>query len=197
MANMRRRHFIPLALCLPLTQLAWAQTSSEPEDDTPPALPHYNVSTAALQAAVATRFPLRYPVPGLLNLDVQEPTLRMLPALNRLNAQMAVVAAGPALIRSHQGALDVEFGLRYEATDRTVRAHKLRLVRLQFPTLQPSVVAMLNTYGTALAEQTLQEVVLHTLRPQDLALPNGLGMQPGSITVTNDGLTIGFVPKPL
>ena len=195
---MRRRHLLPLALCLPLARLVWAQpTTSEPEDDAPAALPQYKVSTAALQAAVATRFPLRYPLPGVLNLDVQEPTLRMLPALNRLNAQMVVVASGPALNRSHQGTLDVEFGLRYEATDRTVRAHQLRLVRLQFPTLQPSVVAMLNTYGAALAEQTLQEVVLHTLRPQDLALPDGLGMQPGSITVTNDGLTIGFVPKAL
>jgi hypothetical protein len=78
-----------------------------------------------------------------------------------------------------------------------VRAHELRFKRLQFPSLQPGVVAMLNTYGPALAEQTLLEVVLHTLRPQDLALPDGLGMQPGSITVTDAGLTIGFVPKPL
>jgi hypothetical protein len=195
---MRRRHFIPFALCLPLARLAWAQpATTEPADDAAPALPQYKVSAATLQAAVAQRFPLRYPVPGVLNLDVQEPTLRLLPALNRLNAQMVVVAAGPALNRSHQGTLDVEFGLRYEAADRTVRAHQLRLVRLQFPTLQPGVVTMLASYGTALAEQSLLEVVLHTLRPQDLALPNGLGMQPGSITVTNDGLTIGFVPKPL
>ena len=176
--------------------MGWAQpATAEPEDDTPPALPQYKVSAATLQAAVAQRFPQRYPVPGVLNLDVQEPTVRLLPALNRLNAQMVVVAAGPALNRSHQGTLDVEFGLRYEAADRTVRAHQLRLVRLQFPTLQPGVVAMLNTYGPALAAQTLQEVVLHTLRVQDLALPDGLGMQPGSITVTGDGLTIGFVPK--
>lgn len=193
---MRRRHFLPLALCLPLARLAWAQSStSEPEDDAPPALPQYKVSAAALQVAVAQRFPLRYPVAGLMNLDVQVPTLRLLPALNRLNAEMVVEAAGPALNRSHQGTLNVEFGLRYEAADHTVRAHQLRLVRLQFPTLQPGVVALLNTYGPALAAQTLQEVVLHTLRPQDLALPDGLGMQPGSITVTDEGLTIGFVPK--
>lgn len=194
---MRRRHFLPLAFCLPLARLAWAQPSTEPDDDAAPALPQYKVSAAALQASVAQRFPLRYPVPGVLNLDVQEPTLRLLPALNRLNAQMVVVAAGPALNRSHQGTLEVEFGLRYEATDRTVRAHQLRLVRLQFPTLQPGVVALLNTYGPALAAQALQEVVLHTLRPQDLALADGLGMQPGSMTVTNAGLTIGLVPKPL
>lgn len=202
---MQRRIFFPIALslCLPLTRLAWAQpadTNAQGEaetDDEPQALPHYKVSAAQLQAAVAQRFPLRYPVAGLLNLDVQVPSLRLLPALNRLGALMRVVAAGPALNRSHQGSLDVEFALRYEPKDRTVRAHQLRFVRLAFPSLQPGVVAMLNTYAPALAEDALLEVVLHTLRPQDLALPDTMGMQPGSITVTNEGLTIGFVPKPL
>jgi hypothetical protein len=195
---MRRRHLLPIALCLPLTRLARAQrpTTPEPEEKDPPqALPHYKVSAARLQATVPQRFPLRYPLEGLMNLDVQVPQLRLLPALNRMGARMVVDAAGPALQRSHQGTLDVEFALRYEATDRTVRAHQLRLARLQFPSLQPSVVALLNTYGPALAERTLLEVVLHTLSPQDLALPDTLGMRPGNITVTGEGLTIGFVPK--
>jgi hypothetical protein len=54
---MRRRHLLPIALCLPLTRLAWAQqqpTAPEPEEeDAPQALPHYKVSAARLQAAVA------------------------------------------------------------------------------------------------------------------------------------------------
>jgi hypothetical protein len=198
---MRRRYLLPIlpiALCPPLNRLAWAQQTTTPEfeeENAPQALPHYKVSAARLQAAVAQRFPLRYPLEGLMNLDVQVPQLRLLPALNRMGARMVVDAAGPALQRSHQGTLDMEFALRYEATDRTVRAHQLRLVRLQFPSLQPGVVALLNTYGPALAERSLLEVVLHTLRAQDLALPDTLGMQPGSITVTSEGLTIGFVPK--
>jgi hypothetical protein len=196
---MRRRHFLTIALCLPLDRLACAQppATPEPEEDPPQALPHYKVSAARLQAAVAQRFPLRYPLEGLMNLDVQVPQLRLLPALNRMGARMVVDAAGPALQRSHQVTLDVEFALRYEAIDRTVRAHQLRLVRLQFPSLQSGVVALLNTYGPALAERSLLEVVLHTLRPQDLALPDTLGMQPGNMTVTNEGLTIGLVPKAL
>lgn len=193
---MHRRFFLPLLLCLPLPRLAWAEPQPEAEDE-PPKQPSYKVSMAALQAAVGQRFPLRYPVPGLLNLDVQVPQLRLLPAQNRLGAEMAVEAAGPALNRSHQGTLDVEFALRYEAADRTVRAHQLRLKRLQFPTLPPTAMALLNVYGPALAERVLLEVVLHRMRPQDLALPDGLGLQPGSITVTEAGLTIGFVPKPL
>lgn len=194
---MRRRHFLPLALSLPLPQLAWAARADIDDEDTSSAAPSYKVSAGQLQATMAQRFPMRYPVPGLLNLDVQVPTLRLLPAQNRLSAEMVVDASGPALNRSHQGTLEVEFGLRYEAADRTVRAHQLRFKRLQFPSLQPNVVALLSGYGAALADGTLLEVVLHRMRPQDLALPDAMGMQPGSIMVTGEGLTIGFVPKPV
>jgi len=150
-----------------------------------------------LQRSVAERFPIRYPVQGLLNLDLQPPTLSLLPAQNRLRAAMVVEAAGPALNRSHKGTFDLDFALRYEASDRTLRAHQLRIERLRFPSLQPGVEELLNTYAPALAEQSLREVVLHRLKPQDLRMADAMGMQPGAITVTDAGLVIGFVLKPL
>jgi hypothetical protein len=159
--------------------------------------PRYTVSAEQLQQVVAQRFPLRYPVAGLLDLDVQAPRLRLLPAQNRVSAEMVVEAAGPALERRHTGTFEVDFALRYEASDRTFRAYQLRFKHLQFADLQPAASELLNTYGPALAEQSLHEVVLHQLRPQELALADGLGLQPGSITVTDQGLVIGFVVKPL
>jgi hypothetical protein len=191
-----RRRLLLTTLLLPLSPRAWAESSNAEPNDEPPARPHHTVSLAQLQRAVAQRFPLRFPIQGLMNLDVQVPQLQLLPAQNRLAAQAVVDAAGPALQRSHQGTLELEFALRYEASDRTVRAHQLRFRRLQFPTLQPGVVALLATYGQALSERTLLEVVVHRLQAQDLALPDGLGLQPGRITVTEDGLLIDFVPKP-
>jgi hypothetical protein len=68
---------------------------------------------------------------------------------------------------------------------------------LRFADLQPAANELINTYAPALAEQSLQEVVLHQLRPQDLALADTMGLQPGSITVTDKGLVIDFVTKPL
>jgi hypothetical protein len=185
---MRRRLFLITMPCLWLP--GWAQTQAQPQ-------PRYTVSASQLQQMVAQRFPLRYPVAGLLNMDVQAPALRLLPALNRLSADMAVVAAGPALDRNYKGALEVDFALRYEASDRTVRAHKLRFRRLRMPDLLPAAQDLLDEYGPAMAEQALQEVVLHQLRPQDLAMADNLGLQPGSITVTDSGLVMGFEVKPL
>lgn len=97
--------------------------------------PAYTVSAEQLQEAVAQRFPLRYPVAGLVDVDVQAPRLSLLPESNRLSAAFALKAAGPALRRSHGGTLEVEFALRYEAIDRSLRAHQLRVGRLDFPQL--------------------------------------------------------------
>ena len=159
--------------------------------------PAYTVSAEQLQEAVAQRFPLRYPVAGLVDVDVQAPRLSLLPESNRLGAAFALKAAGPALRRSHGGTLEVEFALRYEASDRSLRAHQLRVGRLDFPSLRPEVVALLGNLGPALAEQSLREVVLHRLRAQDLGVLDGLGMQPGAISVTPRGLSIAFVNKPV
>ena len=189
-----------LALCMvlgPLAMTAPPEAGAHTEDATPPAAPGITVSLQQMQSALAQRFPLRYPVPGLLNLDVQMPRLQLLPEQNRIRTALDLQAAGPALQRSHQGVLEVDFALRYEASDRSIRAHQLRLQRLLFPTLQPGVVALLNGYAPALAEQSLLEVVLYRLGPKDLALADALGVQPGGITVTEAGLRIGWVSKPL
>ncbi len=159
------------------------------------AQPSYKVSAEQLEQAIAKRFPRRYPVAGLLDLDAQAPRLRFMPEQNRLGAQMAMQAAGQALRRSYTGTFDVDFALRYEASDLSIRASQLRVNALRFDDLPPGPSQLLAAYGPALAEQTLQDAVLHTLKPQDLALPDGMGLQPGSITVTASGLVIGFVAK--
>jgi hypothetical protein len=161
------------------------------------AQPRYSVSAAQLQEMVAQQFPRRYPVAGLMRMDVQAPALRLLPEQNRLSAEMAVEAAGALLERNQKGTFEVDFALRYEASDRTIRAHQLRFKRLRMADLSPAGSELLNAYGPTLAEQTLQEVVLHQLSAKDLAVTDDLGLQPSSITVTESGLVVGFETKPL
>ncbi|MEO8856156.1 MAG: DUF1439 domain-containing protein [Burkholderiaceae bacterium] len=159
--------------------------------------PGFTVSLERLQQELAQRFPLRFPVQGLLDLDVRTPQIRLLPQQNRLGAEMSVEAAGPALRRSHTGALVLDFALRYEPSDRSIRAYQIAFRNLRFPDLAPQASDLLNAYGPVMAQELLQEVVLYRVRDQDLALAENLGLQPGSITVTDKGLRIGLVPKPL
>lgn len=181
---MKRRQWL---MSLPMTLvLAAAAVQAQPS---------YTVTSAQLQQAVAEKFPMRYPVGGLLALTLQAPRLRLLPEQNRLGTQMVVDAAGPALSRSTTGNFDVDFALRYEASDQSIRAHQLKVNTLSLSGMPPGPAALLQAYGPALAGQALLEVVLHKLKPQDLMLTDSLGLEPGAITVTARGLVIGFVPK--
>lgn len=181
---MKRRQWLTT---LPMA-LALAAASAQ-------AQPSHTVTTAQLQQAVAEKFPMRYPVGGLLELTLQPPRLRLLPEQNRLGTQMVVDAAGPALSRPTTGNFDVDFALRYEPSDQSIRAHKLKVNTLSLSGMPPGPAALLQAYGPSLAEQSLLEVVLHKLQPKDLALTDGLGLEPGAITVTARGLVIAFVAK--
>jgi hypothetical protein len=161
------------------------------------AQPRHTVSAEQMHSMVAQQFPRRYPVAGLMRMDVQAPALRLLPNENRLSAEMEFEATGVLLGGNQKGALEVDFALRFEAMDNTVRAHRLRFKRLRMANLSAAAAQLLNTYGQLLADQTLQEVVVHTLRPQDMAVAEDLGLQPSSITVTDTGIVVGFEIKAL
>lgn len=155
--------------------------------------PSYLVTTAQLEAALAQRFPLRYQVPGLVELNVAVPRLQLLPQLNRIASEMTVEAAGPALVRSYTGEFGLDFALRYEPSDRSIRARGLKVRSLRLAGLPADAANLLQAYAAAMAQQNLPEVVLHRVRERDLALPGAMGLQPGDITVTAEGLRIGFV----
>lgn len=189
---MKRRQLLTLPMALALG-LGLAGCAGWPGAGGPPS---FKVSAEQLQQAMARRFPRRYPVLGLFELHAQTPRLRLLPELNRLGVELVLDLSGPALGRSYTGAFDLDFALRYEASDQTVRAHQLRVNALRFSGLPTHQSELLSAYGPGLAEQSLHEVVLHRLSPQDLGMADRLGLQPGSITVTPEGLVITFVAKP-
>ena len=186
---MKRRQWLRLPACLALGGAALLMAVPVQ------AQPAYKVSSGQLQEMVAARFPLRYAMGGVMELTLQTPVLKLLPQQNRLGALMDVNAGGPALPQGGNGSFDVDFALRYERKDQSIRAHQIRVNALRISGLPPQASALLDVYGPTLASQALLEVVVHKLEPKDLMLADGLGMEPGNITVTAQGITVGFVPK--
>lgn len=184
---MRRRHWLCLIGAVAALGRAGGAFANPPS---------YRVSLQQLQEVLAQRFPLRYPVAGLFDLTLDVPRLFLLPDLNRLGAGLPLRAAGTALRRSHGGELDVDFNLRYERSDQTIRAQRLRVQRLRVDGLTGEAQALLERSAIDFARQALLEVVLHRLQPRDLALADAMGLEPGPINVTPDGLVIEFINKP-
>ncbi|QXL85907.1 DUF1439 domain-containing protein [Comamonas sp. NLF-1-9] len=148
-----------------------------------------------LQAVVDGHFPRRLSAQGLLQLSVQAPRLRLLPALDHLGARLELGASSPLLARAYTGEADLDFALRYEPSDRSLRATELHLNALQLAGLPAPAEQLLRQSLADALRQSLRELVLYRLREQDLLLADTLGLQPGAISVTPEGLRIALVAK--
>lgn len=155
----------------------------------------YTVSLAELLALLGERFPQRYPLAGLAELELRAPALALRPETNRLRARLPALLSGALVGTPREGVLEVEFGLRYAAPDRSLRAHGITLVALEIEGLESAAAALLQAWAPRLARRALGEVVLHRLAEKDLALLDGLGLQPGAITVTPQGLRVALEPR--
>lgn len=158
--------------------------------------PHQKIPASTLLEALSARFPLRFAVPGVLELRVSAPALLLLPTRNKLGITLQLEAGGPALREKVPGEADVLFGLRYEASDRTVRTRDPEVRRVRVPGLAPEAAQGIESATRALLSGMPGEVVLHRFTDRELALPDTMGFEPGNLAVLDDGVDIGFVPKP-
>jgi hypothetical protein len=184
---MHRRLLLAALACSPGAPL-------RAQDDS--ARPHHKISAGELHRALSARFPLRFGAPGLLEILVSAPRLLLLPARNQLGATLQAVASGDQLRRPQRGEMDIVFSLRYEASDQTVRGHRMDVLELRWPGLSPQGIQTMQQLLPALARDALGEIVLHRFSPRELALPDTMGFQPETLTVLDDGLEISFGPKP-
>lgn len=184
---MHRRHLL-------LTLTAWpaARLSAQPQAQRP----HQKIPASQLLEALSTRFPLRFEVPGVMELQVGTPALLLLAARNQLGAALQLQAAGPALRDKVRGDVDVLFGLRYERADRTIRAWNPEVHGLRVPGLAPETANVIRNMTRALLDGMPGEVVLHRFTDRELALPDTMGFEPGKLAVLEDGVDVEFVPKP-
>jgi hypothetical protein len=184
--TMDRRLLLTALACLPAARLR-AQDEAQ--------RPRLKISARQLHESLSARFPLRFGVSGLFGLEVSAPSLHLLPARNRLGAGLQVQATGRQLQPVPPGEMDVVFALRYERSDRTIRAYDPEVLDIAWPGLPPEILPTLRGVLPAMAREGLGEVVLHTFSTRDLALADTMGVEPRELTVLDDGLLVVFGDK--
>lgn len=155
------------------------------------------VPLAKLQEALQRRFPKTLPVAGLLQFELLAPQLQLQPESNQLRCLLPVQLAGPALKQAYTGHMDVHFALRYEAQDRTVRAHQVVVNALAIDGVPDALGDMLATYGTRLAAQALEQQPLYQLEDKHVQMAVERGLELAGISVAADGLVLQLNPKPV
>jgi hypothetical protein len=160
-----------------------------------PGRPHQKISANELRKTLATRFPLRFALPGLLDVQVDAPRLLLLPARQRLGATVLARVTDLSTRQVQACEMDWVFALRYEAADQTLRAHDLEIIGLRSRGLPPEAAQAWQALLGGVARDAVDEVILHRFSRGELALADTLGFEPDKIAVEDDGLMIWFGPK--
>ncbi len=153
-----------------------------------------DVSQAQLEELLSRRFPLTRRVLEVFDVTVSAPRLRMLPEANRIATDFELSSTDRLLRSQHRGALALSFGLRFEPTDNTLRVTQVKVERLQIDGAPALLQRQFERLGTLLAEQGLDDQVIHTLRPKDVEAVEGRGYRPSELRVTPHGLRVTLLP---
>jgi hypothetical protein len=126
--------------------------------------------------------------------------MRLLPQDNRLATELNLVATDKVSGRSLQGLLGLSFALRYEGADGTLRLMQPRVERFgvgddsdgsgQNSRIGAQVQRLVGPW----AERLLDDMVVHRLKSEQLAALRAAGYQPGTLTVTAQGVDIVLLP---
>ena len=184
---MHRRSLLTALAC------SWPALPAFAQDDA--GRPRHRISARELHDALSAKFPVRFGVTGLVDVRISAPRLLLLPSRNKLGAGLVANIGGMQMQQPQSAELDVAFALRYEPTDRTVRAHQLEVLGLRAPGLLPETAQLLQRLLPAMAREAVGEVVLHRFAARELALPDSMGFEPEEIRVLDDGVLVLFGPK--
>jgi hypothetical protein len=155
------------------------------------------LSEAELQAQLSKRFPMQRSLLDTFDLQLSDPRLRVDAPTRRLATELTVRGSDRRSGRSLQGRLALDYALRFEPQDGSIRLVQPRIESLEFdpePGLSARRNEMAQRMGMALAERILDDLVLYRVPEHRLQALKAAGYRPGTLQVTPAGVEITIEP---
>lgn len=154
------------------------------------------ISTEKIQSLLAQRFPYTGRIGPLFEIQAQTPQVRMLPERNRVGTVLQMQVTERLGRNVYNGTLDVDYGLRYEPSDQSIRLVDLHVNSLDFTGVPERYQSLVQGLAPQLAERLLDDASLYQVSAKNMAAVDAMGYVPGSLEVTQQGLRITLQPKP-
>ncbi len=144
-----------------------------------------------LIAMLERQFPRRERFHDVIDVVLTHPRLRLVPQRNRLATELEVAATERLQGRSAKGSLALEYGLRYESSDASVRLAQVQVQSLRMDDAARAIGA-LQPIGRVLIEKLLEDMSITKLSAQRADALRRLSLTRAALTVTDRGLDIRF-----
>jgi hypothetical protein len=156
-----------------------------------------SLDEAELSTLLARRFPMQRGVLDVFELQLSAPRLRLIPQDNRLATEFSMLGTDRRSGRSIEGRLALNYALRYEPSDTSIRLSRPRVERFDIGADAGGAARLgagSQRVAIALAEQWLDDMVVYRIKPERIETLRAAGYQPGALKVTAQGLEITFEP---
>lgn len=152
------------------------------------------LSEADVVRLLEQRAPLQRRLLDVLDVRINRPTVRLLPASNRIATELDVTTTERMSGRTYGGRMAVDYGLRYDDAVQAIRLTQVKVNRIEIDNLPSPQQAGLARLGKLIAENLLNDLVIYRFKPADLRSAEGQGYKPGGVTVTSRGVEVALAP---
>ncbi|HEX7638695.1 MAG TPA: DUF1439 domain-containing protein [Burkholderiaceae bacterium] len=154
-----------------------------------------SLSESQLTLLLAREFPMQRKVLEVIDLQLTDPRIHLLPESNRLGTEFDVEADDRLFGNSAHGHVRVDYGLRFDAADHTIRMTDVRVRQLDVAAGSSNLHGAAQRLGTLAAESLLENQPLYRMKPAQADEMDRLGLVASPIRVGAQGISMTLSPR--
>ena len=150
------------------------------------------LSAAEVQTLVARQFPRQQRLMELLDVNLTNPVVRLVPERNRMATTMDLQASERLSGRALRGSLALDHSLRFEPSDATVRLANVRVEDMKLELGGTPLTGQAARLGAMLAERALDNFVIYRVSEERQQVMARAGVNNADVAVTERGIELHF-----
>jgi hypothetical protein len=154
-----------------------------------------SISESELALLLARQFPMERKVLEVIDLEIANPQIHLLPDRNRLGTDVDFSALDRLFGTRAQGRVNLDYALRFEPSDHSIRMSQVRVRELTFESGSSSLHGTAQRIGTLVAENILENMPLYKMKPSQADTMDRLNLVAGPIMVTPQGIQMTISPR--
>jgi hypothetical protein len=154
-----------------------------------------DISESQLTVLMARQFPMERKVMEVIDLNITNPVLTLIPQSNRVGTELDVTAIDRVFGSTALGHVKLDYGLRFQASDHTIRMTEVRVRELSLSSGSSNLHGAAQRIGGLVAENALENLVLYRMKPAQADEMDRLNLVASPITVTPQGLHMSVAPR--
>ena len=154
-----------------------------------------DISESQLTVLMARQFPMERKVMEVIDLNITNPVLTLIPQDNRVGTELDVTAVDRLFGSTALGHVKLDYGLRFQPSDHTIRMTQVRVRELALSSGSNNLHGAAQRIGGLVAENALENLVLYRMKPAQADEMDRLNLVASPITVTPQGLHMSVSPK--